>query len=72
MHSVGFQLPPLLTQPLNSMDISFSTSSILGTDWFTNKGPTAKNKQQTMDCAKGALKGWCKKYRHFLGKSQTL
>ena len=59
-HSVGFQLPPLLTQPLNSMDINFSTSCILGTDWSTYKRPTAKvklNKEFTLqDYWKGAFK----------------
>ena len=44
LHSVGFQVPPLSTQPLKSLDISFSTSCILGTLVSTYKGPTEKAK----------------------------
>lgn len=42
LHLVGFQWPPWSTQPLKSLDMTFSTSSILGIFESTYKGPTKK------------------------------
>ena len=44
-HSVGLQIPPLLTQPSKSREICLSTSSIFGIDKSRGIGPADKNEQ---------------------------